>query len=129
MDIRYYHDPETGLPHIYGHGVTEAEVEWILARPGEDDACSADSRQALGQRGAGGGGPRAPPPGGGRGGGGGGCAPGGRGRGVVRPAPGAGERGGGGCPPRRERRGYTTPSPLKRAAAQAMVVRRRWLVL
>ncbi len=49
MDIRYYHDPETGLPHIYDHGVTEAEVEWILAHPGEDDACSGDSRQALGQ--------------------------------------------------------------------------------
>ena len=49
MDIRYYHDPETGLPHIHDHGVTEAEVEWILAHPGEDDACSGDSRQALGQ--------------------------------------------------------------------------------
>lgn len=49
MDIRYHHDAETGLPHIYGHGVTEAEVEWILAHPGEDDACSGGSRQALGQ--------------------------------------------------------------------------------
>jgi hypothetical protein len=48
MEIRYYHDPETGLPHIYGHGVTEAEVEWILAHPGEDAAGTDNSRQALG---------------------------------------------------------------------------------
>jgi hypothetical protein len=49
MDVRYYRDPETGLPHILGHGVTEAEAEWILAHPGEDEACANDSRQALGQ--------------------------------------------------------------------------------
>jgi hypothetical protein len=49
MELRYYNDPETGLPHIYGHGVTEAEVEWILAHPSEDESCSNDSRQALGQ--------------------------------------------------------------------------------
>lgn len=49
MDIRYCRAPETGLPHIYDHGVTEAEVEWILAHPGEDDDCSGASRQALGQ--------------------------------------------------------------------------------
>jgi len=49
MQIRYFHDPETGLPHMHEHGVTEAEVEWILAHPGEDEACSRGSRQALGQ--------------------------------------------------------------------------------
>lgn len=49
MEVRYFSDPETGLPHIYGHGVTDSEVEWILARPVEDEACSDDSRQALGQ--------------------------------------------------------------------------------
>ena len=49
MAIRYYRDPETGLPHIYNHVVAEAEVEWILAHPGEDEACSGGSRQALGQ--------------------------------------------------------------------------------
>lgn len=49
MEIRYYCDPETGLPHIGDHGVTEAEVEWILTHPTEDDACSRGSRQALGQ--------------------------------------------------------------------------------
>jgi hypothetical protein len=49
MEIRYYCDPETGLPHIYDHGVTEAEAEWVLAHPGEDEPCSGGSRQALGQ--------------------------------------------------------------------------------
>ena len=53
MEIRYYRDPETGLPHIYDHGVTEAEAEWVLAHPGEDEVCSGDSRQALGQTQAG----------------------------------------------------------------------------
>jgi hypothetical protein len=49
MDIRYYRDPETGLPHINDHGVTEADAEWVLAHPGEDEACSGGSRQALGR--------------------------------------------------------------------------------
>jgi hypothetical protein len=49
MEIRYYLNPETGLPHIYEHGVTEAEAEWILAHPAEDDACSGGSWQAIGQ--------------------------------------------------------------------------------
>ena len=39
MEVRYYLDPESGLPHIYAHGVTEAEAEWVLAHPGEDEAC------------------------------------------------------------------------------------------
>jgi hypothetical protein len=37
------------LPHIYEHGVTLAEADWVLAHPGEDEACSGGSRQALGQ--------------------------------------------------------------------------------
>src|SRR5260370_41430968 len=49
MEVRYFRDPDTGLPHIYAHGVTEAEVEWVLAHPGEDEACSGGSQQALGQ--------------------------------------------------------------------------------
>jgi len=53
MEVRYYRDPETGLPHIYDHGVTEQEAEWVLAHPGEDEVCSGDSRQALGQTEAG----------------------------------------------------------------------------
>ena len=34
MNIRFYSDPETGLPHIYNHGVTEDEVEEVLLNPG-----------------------------------------------------------------------------------------------
>lgn len=49
MEIRYYLDPDTGLPHIYGHGVTEDEVEQILSRPGEDGPSSGNARQAIGQ--------------------------------------------------------------------------------
>ena len=44
MEVRYYLDPETGQPHNDDHGVTEAEVEWILARPGEDGPSSGESR-------------------------------------------------------------------------------------
>jgi len=36
LSIRYYVDPETGLPHIYGHDVEETEVEEVLSNPGED---------------------------------------------------------------------------------------------
>ena len=49
MEIRIYLDPDTGLPHIYGHGVSEAEVEEVLRRPGEDRPGSEGSRVALGQ--------------------------------------------------------------------------------
>ena len=53
MDVRYFHDPETGLPHIYEHGVTEAEVEYVLRHPSEDRPARDDSRHALGQTSAG----------------------------------------------------------------------------
>ncbi|MCJ7783524.1 MAG: hypothetical protein MUP41_06290 [Desulfobacterales bacterium] len=36
MNIRYYIDPKTELPHIYGHDVEETEVEEVLSNPGED---------------------------------------------------------------------------------------------
>jgi hypothetical protein len=36
MEIRFYLDPETGLPHIYEHGVTEEEVEQVLWTSGGD---------------------------------------------------------------------------------------------
>ncbi len=49
MDVRYYHNPVTGLPHIYDHGVTESEVEWILVRPGEDGSTAGGTRQSIGQ--------------------------------------------------------------------------------
>src|SRR5207247_1503386 len=34
MDVRFYVDPETGLPHTYHHGVTEDEVLQVLRKPG-----------------------------------------------------------------------------------------------
>ena len=53
MDFRYHIDPDTRLPHIYGHGVTEAEVEYIVRHAGEDRAGRDGSRHALGQTPAG----------------------------------------------------------------------------
>ena len=49
MNIRFYRNPETGLPHIYEHGVDEDEVEDILLNLGEDWVGSRKSRNALGQ--------------------------------------------------------------------------------
>jgi len=49
MAIRYYIDPATGLPHIYDHGVTESEVEYILRHPDEDRSAREGSRHALGR--------------------------------------------------------------------------------
>ncbi len=48
-NIRYYIDPETGLPHIYNHGVSEDEVEEVLTRPGEDRLGYEGARVAIGQ--------------------------------------------------------------------------------
>lgn len=36
INIRFYTDPVTELPHIYNHNVIEVEVEEILLNPGED---------------------------------------------------------------------------------------------
>jgi len=41
------------LPHIYGHDVTEHEVQEILNRPGEDRPGKNGSRIAMGQTQAG----------------------------------------------------------------------------
>ncbi len=49
MQVRYYIDPVTELPHIYGHGVNEVEVEEILGRPVEDRPGKAGSRIAIGK--------------------------------------------------------------------------------
>ena len=49
MKVGYYIDPETGAPHLYKHGVDEAEVEEVLRRPGEDRPGTDDSRVAIGQ--------------------------------------------------------------------------------
>lgn len=53
MRIRFYVDPETGEPHIYNHGVTKAEVQQVLNRPGEDLSAKDGARMALGQTTAG----------------------------------------------------------------------------
>ena len=53
MNLRFYLDPVTGLPHIYRHGVDEAEIEDVLSRPGEDRPGRDDSRVAIGQTRAG----------------------------------------------------------------------------
>jgi hypothetical protein len=53
MTIRFYIDPETGLPHIYGHAVDEEEVEEVLRAPGEDRPGREGSRVAIGQTQAG----------------------------------------------------------------------------
>ena len=53
MTIRFYIDPETGLPHIHGHAVDEEEVEEVLRAPGEDRPGREGSRVAIGQTRAG----------------------------------------------------------------------------
>jgi hypothetical protein len=49
MKIRFYLDPETGIPHIYKHGVTETEVNEVLTKTGEDRPGQEGSRIAIGQ--------------------------------------------------------------------------------
>ena len=49
MKIRFYIDPETGLPHVYNHNVREEEVEDVLKKPGEDRPGKDNSRIAVGQ--------------------------------------------------------------------------------
>lgn len=53
MEMRFFIDPETDQPHIHNHGVTEAEVRQVLARPGLVLKGSNDSCFALGQTEAG----------------------------------------------------------------------------
>ena len=52
MRLRFYHDPDTDLPHIYQHGVSEQEVEDVLRLPFED-AKTNRGRIAIGQTRAG----------------------------------------------------------------------------
>ena len=53
MELRFWIDPETGLPHIFDHGVTEEEVRQVLSRTGEEFPGSDRSRIRLGQTEAG----------------------------------------------------------------------------
>ena len=49
MKLRFYVDPDTGLPHIYRHHVKEDEVDQVLGNAGEDRPGQEGSRVALGQ--------------------------------------------------------------------------------
>jgi hypothetical protein len=49
MDVRFYIDPATGEPHIYGHGVTEDEVVDVLDDPVEDRPAQDGARSAIGR--------------------------------------------------------------------------------
>ncbi len=53
MDVRFYVDPETDEPHIYGHQVTEEEVAVVLRSPGEDRPGREGSRVIIGRTQAG----------------------------------------------------------------------------
>ena len=53
MKVRFYLEPQSGQPHIRRHGVSEAEVQEILARPLEDRAGTEGSRVAIGRTRAG----------------------------------------------------------------------------
>jgi hypothetical protein len=49
MEVRFYKDPDSGLPHFYEHGVTEEEVRQVLRASGEDLPATRNSRMKLGQ--------------------------------------------------------------------------------
>lgn len=51
VDLAFYIDPATHLPHIYRHGVDEVEVEVedVLLNPGEDRVGREGTRIAIGQ--------------------------------------------------------------------------------
>jgi hypothetical protein len=51
--LRFYHDPDTDLPHIYEHNVAEDEVRDVLLISFEDAKGSHGSRVAVGQTRAG----------------------------------------------------------------------------
>ncbi len=53
MKLRFYVDRDSGLPHIYNHGVREDEVEQVLRHRGEDRAGKEGSRVAVGRTEAG----------------------------------------------------------------------------
>jgi hypothetical protein len=53
MELRFWDDPETGLPHIDAPGVTEEEVRQVLSRPGLDYPEAQNARVRLGTTAAG----------------------------------------------------------------------------
>lgn len=53
MEVRFYIDPVSGVPHIHNHGVDEDEVLEALENTGEDRPGREGSRVAMGQTSAG----------------------------------------------------------------------------
>jgi hypothetical protein len=53
VDIRYYVDADTELPHVYAHNVDESEVEDVLRRPQENLPGRRNSRIVIGRTRAG----------------------------------------------------------------------------
>jgi hypothetical protein len=49
QDVRYYIDPELGVPHIYRHSVVEEVVEDVLHHADEDRPGREGSRIAIGK--------------------------------------------------------------------------------
>jgi hypothetical protein len=49
LDIRYYIDPQTEVPHIHGHHIDETEIEEVLTCPDEDRPGNDGSRVAIGR--------------------------------------------------------------------------------
>ena len=49
MNLRFNVNPETGLPHIYDHGVEEYEVQDVLDDPIETTDSRDNSRVVIGQ--------------------------------------------------------------------------------
>lgn len=49
MDLRFHIDPETNEPHIWRHGVSESEVEDVMASRAEDLPGRRNARLAIGQ--------------------------------------------------------------------------------
>jgi hypothetical protein len=49
MQIRFYYDADTDLPHIYKHGVSEQEVEDVLRIPLEEGTGKRGTRVTIGQ--------------------------------------------------------------------------------
>lgn len=53
MEIRFYIDPESELPHTSKHGVRESEVIEVIESPLEDGSGTEGTRVAIGQTEAG----------------------------------------------------------------------------
>jgi len=51
--IRYYIDPESDLPHIFDHDVSEDEVEDVLRHPAENRSGGENTRVLIGRTRAG----------------------------------------------------------------------------